>query len=135
VYLLRGETGSAREKSLQGPSYRHSRTVCRFSPFQGFSADCSGAVVCWLFNTGTTNATISRREIWNSIKVPASVALTGDSCNTVLMPGKSCQFFAGTGAGTYTCRANTNGIDNHISGTMQLYNSADALLVTIPMAK
>jgi hypothetical protein len=65
----------------------------------------------------------------------ASVALTGDSCNTVLMPGKSCQFFAGTGAGTYTCRANTNGIDNHISGTMQLYNSADALLVTIPMAK
>ena len=26
-------------------------------------------VFCWLFNTGTTNATISSRKIWSSIKV------------------------------------------------------------------
>jgi hypothetical protein len=109
--------------------------VLTAGPVYAGSGQLNGRVFCWLFNTGTTNATISSREIWSSIKLPASVALTGDSCNTVLMPGRSCQFFAGTGTGTYTCRANTNGIDNRISGTMQLYNSADVLLVTIPMAK
>jgi hypothetical protein len=95
----------------------------------------NGRVFCWLFNTGTTSVTISNREIWSSIKLPASIALSGDSCKPVLAPGRSCQFFAGTGTGTYTCRAITNGVENDIVGTMQMYNSSDVLLVTIPMAK
>lgn len=93
-----------------------------------------GRVFCWLFNTGSSSVTISTRQILNSLRGPNSVALT-NSCTATLLAGRSCEFFAGTGAGTYTCRAITNGAENDVVGTMQMYNSSDVLLVTIPMAK
>ena len=90
-------------------------------------------MLCWLFNTGSTSAAITTRQIWNSTK--GSVALIGDSCTRTLEAGKSCEYYTVTGAGTYTCRAITNGVDNDVVGMMQLYNSGDGLLVTLPMAK
>jgi len=104
-------------------------------PAYGGTGQLNGRVFCWLFNTGTSNATIAVREIWNSFRSLGPVALTSDSWTRVLTPGKSCEFFAGMSSGTYTCRAVTNGVENNVVGTMQLYNSADVLLVTIPMAK
>ncbi len=102
-------------------------------PVYAGTGQLNGRVFCWLFNTGSSSATLPTRQIWNSLK--GSVALTGDSCTGTLATGKSCEYFAGAGTGTYTCRAITNGIENNISGTMQIYNSADVLLVTVPMAK
>ena len=102
-------------------------------PVYGGSGQLNGRVFCFLFNTGSNNVTIPTRQIWNSTK--GSVALAGDSCGISLAPGRTCEYFANMGAGTYTCRAITNGIEENVSGTMQMLTSADHLLLTLRMKK
>ena len=38
-------------------------------PAYGGSGQLNGRVFCWLFNTGSSGATIPTRQIWNSLKV------------------------------------------------------------------
>jgi hypothetical protein len=93
-------------------------------------------VDCRLFNTGTTEVTISSREIWSN---STPVGQLRNTCAGALAPGKSCVFFLEiqgptTGDRTdYTCRAVTNGIDNNVSGTIQIYTKQ--VLATMPMRK
>jgi hypothetical protein len=104
-------------------------------PVYAGTAQSGGRVFCWLFNTGTGDVTIPTRQIFNNLK--GSVALASDTCGVSLAPGRSCNYFANAGTGTYTCRAITEGVEPMLSGTLQIYTavSTDQLLVTVPMSK
>jgi len=88
-------------------------------------------VVCQLFNTGNGNAVISYRQIFNSSK--GLIALVGNTCISALPAQKSCDFYARTGPGTYTCRAVVT--EGAVTGTLAIYSADDHLLVSVPMSK
>jgi hypothetical protein len=115
------------------------REVCGFSLFQGFSVDCSVAVFCWLFNTGSNTVTVSSRQIFSTDGgfTNRSVAPTSDGCRNPLGAEKGCQFSASTGAEAvaFTCRAVISGAEENVSGTMQILSPTSQLLLSIPMKK
>jgi hypothetical protein len=134
--VKRKVTGGER---LQGPYDGQYREVYRFSPFQGFSADCSVAVVCWLFNTGSTTVTVSSRQIFSTDGgfTNQSVSVTSDGCRNPLGADKGCQFSASASASAvaYTCRAVISGVEENVGGTMQILSPTSQLILTIPMKK
>jgi hypothetical protein len=74
---------------------------------------------------------ISSRQIFNSSR--GLITLVGNSCTSALLAQRSCDYYAKTGPGTYTCRAVIN--EGTVTGTMEIYSSADQLLVSVPMSK
>ena len=115
-----GGSAEAGEVLTAGPSYG------------GAGQLTNGAlVVCHLFNTGNGTATISYRQIFNSSK--GLIALVGNTCISALPAQKSCDFYARTGPGTYTCRAVVT--EGAVTGTLAIYSADDHLLVSVPMSK
>jgi hypothetical protein len=115
-----GGTAEAGETLTAGPAY------C------GAEQLANGAlVVCQLFNTGSATAVISSRQLFNSSR--GSIAPVGNTCTSALAPLKSCEYYAKTGSGTYTCRAVIT--EGTLAGTMEIYSSTDQLLVSVPMTK
>jgi hypothetical protein len=87
-------------------------------------------VVCQLFNSGSTTAVLSSWQIFNSTR--GSIALT-NSCTSAILPQRSCDYYAKTSSGTYTCRAVVT--EGNVSGTLSIYSATDQLLVSLPMTK
>ena len=88
-------------------------------------------VVCHLFNTGGAAAVISTRQLFNSSR--GLITPVGNTCTSALAPQKSCDYYAKTGPGTYTCRVVLT--EGTLAGTMEIYSSTDQLLVSVPMTK
>jgi hypothetical protein len=103
-------------------------------PAYGGVGQYGGRVFCQLFNTGTTNATITTRAIFNDSSGP--LPLVYDACNRTLFPARSCVYFVNATAGAYTCRAITSA-DANVTGTMEIFTnvSDEHLLVMVPMTK
>ena len=103
-------------------------------PGDGGPAQSGGVVVCRLFNAGGSAVTISSREIWSSFT--GKVAPSHDECTGALAGQKFCQYFVGQASrATYACRAITSGVEENIRGTMLIYSSTGALLLSLPMEK
>jgi hypothetical protein len=115
-----GGTAEAGETLTAGPTYGGAEQLVN-----------GALVVCQLFNTGSTTAVISSRQIFNSSR--GLIAAVGNTCTSALLPLKSCEYYAKTGPGTYTCRAVIN--EGTLTGTMEIYSSTDQLLVSVPMTK
>jgi len=90
------------------------------------------SVVCALFNTGSNTARISLTEIINSKGGGTAVTILSNSCAGTLLPEKTCDYFAHTSSGTYTCRAVIT--EGNVTGTMAIYNASNHLLVSFPMS-
>ena len=120
VLTALGGTAEAGEILTAGPAYGGAQQLTN-----------GALVVCQLFNTGSTTAVISSRQIFNSSR--GSIAPVGNTCTSELAPQKSCDYYARTGAGTYTCRAVIN--EGNVTGMMAIYSSTDQLLVAVPMTK
>jgi hypothetical protein len=102
-------------------------------PLYGGASSVGGVVTCRFFNTGISNVTFSSRQIWAN--TGSSVSLISDSCNVAIAPGKYCAYSAGiTGNFAYSCRAVINGIDNNVSGEMDIVVGAPAaVLFVLPL--
>ena len=87
--------------------------------------------VCRVFNAGLANVAFTSRQIISSSNT--SLALSVDSCNVALAPGKYCQFY-GTivGNNAHSCRAVAIGTDTDIRGTAQAV-SGSTVLGSAPM--
>jgi hypothetical protein len=115
-----GGTAEAGETLTAGPSYGGAEQLTN-----------GALVVCHLFNTGSTTAVISTRQLFNSSR--GLVTPVGNTCTSALAPQKSCDYYAKTGPGTYTCRVVVT--EGSLAGTMEIYSSTDQLLVSVPMTK
>jgi len=100
--------------------------------YAGSPAELGGTVNCRLFNPGAFAVTVSTRQIWDNTGV--SVVLAFDSCSAAVAPGKYCAFGAKiAGNFAFSCRAVVNGIDNNVSGVIEIDNSANQPLFVIPL--
>ena len=100
--------------------------------YAGSPAEIGGTVVCRLFNAGISSITVSTRQIWDN--TGASDGLFSDSCGVPVTPGKYCAYTAKiAGNLAFSCRAVTNGIDNNVSGVIEIDNSANQPLQLIPL--
>ena len=102
-------------------------------PLYGGAPSIGGVVTCRFFNTGTSNVTFAHRQIWAN--TGSLVPLISDSCNVATAPGKYCAYSAGiTGNFAYSCRAVINGINNNVSGEMDIVVGAPAnVLFVLPL--
>jgi hypothetical protein len=117
-----GGTAEAGEILTAGPAYGGDEQLASGS-----------SVVCALFNTGSTPAVISLRQIINSKGGGTAVTIVSSSCTSALLPEKTCDYFAHTSSGTYTCRAVIT--EGNVTGTMAIYSASNHLLVSVPMTK
>jgi|SRR5215470_4680200 len=100
--------------------------------YAGSPAEIGGTVVCRLFNAGIASITVSTRQIWDN--TGASVVLSSDTCTVAIASGKYCAYTAKiAGNLAFSCRAVTNGIDNNVSGVIEIDNSANQPLQLIPL--
>jgi hypothetical protein len=100
--------------------------------YAGSPAELNGFVNCRLFNAGVYGVTVTNRQIFDN--TGASVVLFTDSCSPVVTAGKYCAYTAKiTGNFAFSCRAVTNGIDNNVSGVIEIDNSANQPLFVIPL--
>jgi len=104
-------------------------------PAYGAASEVGGIVICSIFNGGTQSVTVPYRQIYDQLG--NQLALTSDNCNVTLGAGKTCFYEAAIGspARFLSCRAITNGIDNTVSGTVELFNSTGQFLLSTPMHK
>jgi hypothetical protein len=117
--------------TLAGPA-EAGETLTAGPSYGGAEQLTNGAlVVCHLFNTGGATAVISTRQLFNSSR--GLITPVGNTCTSALAPQKSCDYYAKTGPGTYTCRAVIT--EGTLAGTMEIYSSTDQLLVSVPMTK
>jgi hypothetical protein len=97
----------------------------------------NGRVVCWLFNTGTTPVTVFSRRIfaYDSGNTNSLLPVTSDACENPLGADRGCQFSASTGpfVGAYTCKAVVTGVEEDVSGTMQVMSPTGQVLLTVPL--
>jgi hypothetical protein len=102
-------------------------------PLYGGAPSIGGVVTCRFFNTGTSNVTFAHRQIWAN--TGSLVPLISDSCNVATAPGKYCAYSAGiTGNFAYSCRDVINGINNNVSGEMDIVVGAPAaVLFVLPL--
>ena len=102
-------------------------------PLYGGASSTGGVVTCRFFNAGTSNVTFAYRQIWAN--TGSLVSLVSDSCNVAVGAGKYCAYSAGiTGNFAYSCRAVINGIDNNVSGEMDITEGAPAtVLFVLPL--
>jgi len=91
-------------------------------------------VNCRVFNFGTTNVTISQRQIFTSSGVAVKIA--GNSCG-VLKPGKSCAFYSNNSADNvaYSCRLTGSGTSVNISGVVEIQDESSNILAVLPLTK
>jgi hypothetical protein len=100
--------------------------------YAGSPAEINGFVNCRLFNAGIYGVTVTNRQIWDNTGV--SEGLFADSCGPVVAPGKYCSYTAKiAGNFAFSCRAVTNGVDNNVSGVIEIDNSAGQPLFVIPL--
>ena len=100
--------------------------------YAGSPAEIGGTVVCRLFNAGGFSVSVSSRQIWDN--TGASVVLSSDTCGVAVTPGKYCAYTAKiAGNLAFSCRAVTNGVDNNVSGVIEIDNSANQPLQLIPL--
>ena len=102
-----------------------------------FAAGASnGQVFCWLFNTGSNPVTVAARQILvTGGSSYGQFTISGDGCRNPLGVNKGCLFSASIGpyAEAYTCLAVVTGVEEDVSGTMQIMSSTRQILLTIPL--
>jgi len=105
------------------------------APGEAGPAQVGAAVVCRLFNAGSSSVTVSSREIWSSF-LTAKVAISHDECTRALGAQKFCQYFMSPAdRATYACRAVISGVEEDVRGTMLIFSSSGQLLLSLPMTK
>ena len=95
-----------------------------------------GSVTCRIFNAGLAPVTVVTRQILDNASV-TPVALSSDTCTAAVPPLGYCAFAASPAAifnFAFSCRVVTNGIDNNISGAIEVRTSTGVSAV-LPLHK
>ncbi|MCI0600108.1 MAG: hypothetical protein L0Y50_04800 [Beijerinckiaceae bacterium] len=92
-----------------------------------------GSVTCRIFNAGLSPVSISFRQIWTNTGV--APALSTDTCNVAVPSTGYCAFTTpASGNLAYSCRINSSGTDNNITGVIEVRATSGAQ-VTLPLHK
>ena len=84
----------------------------------------AGLVTCRIFNAGLNAVTVAVRQLFINTSA-APIALSSDTCGPAVPPQGYCAFSAVvTGNFAYSCRVIANGIDNNISGAIDVRTSS-----------
>lgn len=93
-----------------------------------------GVATCRIINVGTTAVTVTLRQIITNTSVV--LPLASDSCGAGLAPGGNCAYAANVGGNfALSCRAFVQGVDPHVSGTLDVQNPVGTVRVVTPMQK
>jgi hypothetical protein len=107
-------------------------TMFGAGPAYGGRNSVGGSVTCRAFNFGTAAVSINLRQIFDN--TGTMVALTSDSCNVSLGPGKSCAYSAPiTGQLAFSCRLRTDGAGTSLSGVLEIQTVGNTVLTTVPL--
>jgi hypothetical protein len=97
----------------------------------------NGKVICWLFNTGSSTATVAARQVFftDGDSSNGQLTVSSDGCRNPLGVNRGCQFSASTGpfVNAYTCLAVVTGVEEDVSGAMQVMSSTGEVLLTVPL--
>jgi hypothetical protein len=96
----------------------------------------NGPVTCRIFNAGLAPVTVVTRQIFDNAST-TPVLLSSDTCAAAVPPLGYCAFAASPTVifnFAFSCRVITNGIDNNISGAIEVRTSTGVSAI-LPLHK